>query len=115
MRKAKLPMPINSSFKSLLGVLLTLIIVLVGMSIFILFIPVIHDQRLGLFILGIGVVNILFHKSQGRTSFKWGRAKLASTFDYWGWIGERGAQLLYLVIGIILSGAGAVLVVESLL
>ena len=107
-------MPLNLTFKSLFAVILTLIPVIAGMSFLVFSVPIIHDKLLGLFIFGFGVFNIFLYKIQGRVIFKWGHAKRGSTFDYWGLIGERGTQILYLGIGFILATGGLALFIESL-
>ena len=62
-----------------------------------------------------GAFNVLLHRRFGRIYFKWGQVAPALGFDFWNCIGEDGAQLLFLGIGIILVAAGSLLLIRPLL
>jgi hypothetical protein len=68
----------------------------------------------GGFLFAVGAMNVLFHRRFGRQVFVRGRSmkpKIVSRF--WEYGGERGAQLLYLGIGMILAAAGCALLIKS--
>jgi hypothetical protein len=65
------------------------------------------DRLGGGFFLIIGAMNILFHRRFGR------QASPPFVAKVWDAGGEKGAQLLYLGIGIIFVVVGGVLLIES--
>jgi hypothetical protein len=64
---------------------------------------------LGAGLLGMGLLNVLLHRRLGRQSYEWRRYMPLSVSEFWEYIGEGGAKLLYLGAGVILALAGCVL------
>jgi hypothetical protein len=58
-------------------------------------------------------MNILFHRRFGRQVYTRGQASPPFVAKVWDAGGEKGAQLLYLGIGIIFVVVGGVLLIES--
>ena len=67
----------------------------------------------GGFLLAIGAMNILFHRKIGRQVFDRAHSMRPIVARFWDYGGEKGTQLLYLGIGVILAIAGCVLLIES--
>ena len=67
----------------------------------------------GGFFLAIGAMNILFHRRFGRQAFGRGHSMRLIVARFWDYGGEKGAQLLYLGIGVIFAIVGCVLLIES--
>jgi hypothetical protein len=88
----------------------------VGLGVLVYVIPSDLGRFFGGCLLAVGAMNILFHRSFGRKVFGSGRSMRPPIISrFWGQVGQPGAQLLYLGIGIILSVAGGVLIVKSIL
>jgi hypothetical protein len=73
------------------------------------------NRLAGGFLLAVGTLNIFLHRRIGRQSFSWTRSMPSIVAKFWDYGGERGAQLLYLGIGMILAAAGCVLLLKSAL
>jgi len=71
------------------------------------------DRFGGECLLLIGAMNILFHRRFGRQVYTRGNTGPPFVAKFWDSGGEKGAQLLYLGIGIILALVGCVLLIES--
>jgi hypothetical protein len=71
------------------------------------------DRFAGVFFLIVGAMNILFHRRFGRQVYTRGHSGPPFVAKVWDAGGEKGAQLLYLGIGIILAVVGCVLLIES--
>jgi hypothetical protein len=71
------------------------------------------DRFGGGFFLLIGAMNILFHRRFGRQVYAQGHTGLPIVAKFWDSGGEKGAQLLYLGIGIAFAVIGCVLLIES--
>jgi hypothetical protein len=67
----------------------------------------------GGFFLAIGVMNVLFYKRTGQKMFALGQSSRPFVARVWTRGGENGTQLLVLGIGIILAGAGGILLVAG--
>jgi hypothetical protein len=67
----------------------------------------------GGFLLALGAMNILLHRLIGRQMFAWSRPLPAFAARFWALQGERGVQVFYLGIGIILAIGGCVLLIRS--
>jgi hypothetical protein len=65
----------------------------------------------GGFFLAIGALNALFYKSTGRKFFARTQSSPPFVANFWAHGGERGTQLLFLGMGIILAVAGCVLII----
>ena len=64
-------------------------------------------------LVAIGVFNVLLHRRLGRQISSRSQSMPPLVARFWNQGGERGAQLLYLGIGIILVVAGGVLLIRS--
>jgi 4-amino-4-deoxy-L-arabinose transferase-like glycosyltransferase len=64
-------------------------------------------------LLACGAFNIVLHRRLGRQVFGWAHMSPIGA-GFWDAVGENGAQVLYLGIGIILALAGFVLLIESM-
>jgi len=75
--------------------------------------PLPNIKFLGGFLLAIGTFNAAFYKRGGRRAFA--QMKSKRPFVAWFWLrsGERGSQLLFLGIAIILAVAGLFLIIRS--
>jgi hypothetical protein len=68
----------------------------------------------GGFFLAIGITNLLFYKTTGRKLFAKTQASPPFVARVWGRAGEKGAQVLFLGIGVIFAGTGCVaMIVKS--
>jgi len=76
-------------------------------------IPSDGSRLAGGFLLAIGAMNILFHRRFGSKDY--GRVRSMSPFvaKFWNVGGEKGAQILYLGIGVIVALVGCVLLIRS--
>jgi hypothetical protein len=72
------------------------------------------SQFIGICLVGIGIVEILLHRMTGRRTFSWGR-KMPFASSVWEQIGMKGAQLLYLGIGVSCTVFGVLFPVKSAL
>jgi len=101
--------------KSAVGawVVALLVVIAAGVSVLASRLPPDMSRFAGGFFLAIGAMNILFHRRFGRQVY--GRAHSMSPFvsKFWDVGGEKGAQLLYLGIGIIFAVVGCVLLIRS--
>ena len=73
------------------------------------------NKSIGEFLLVMGVLHMLFYKVTGRKTFAEMKSKSPFVANFWAWGGERGTQLLFLGIGIILAVAGCILIVVGFL
>jgi len=97
--------------KSSLTPIFFLVVIAAGMSWFVYAVP---PSRLAAgFLLAIGAMNILFYRRFGRQIFGWAHSMPSIVARFWERGGEKGAQLLYLGIGIILAVAGCILLIKS--
>ena len=71
------------------------------------------DRFGGGFFLAIGAINIVFHRSIGRQAYGKVQSKPPFISKFWEVGGEKGAQLLYLGIGIICAVVGCVLLIAA--
>ena len=65
----------------------------------------------GGFLLAIGALHVLFYRRTGRKFFAKTQSRRPFVASFWARTGERGTQLLFLGIGIILAVAGCILLV----
>jgi hypothetical protein len=72
------------------------------------------SQFVGTCLVGIGIVEIVLHRWTGRRNFSWGR-KMPFASRMWDRIGSRGAQLLYLGIGVSCTVVGVLFLAKSVL
>jgi hypothetical protein len=87
----------------------------VGLGVLGCVIPSDGARFLGGCLVAFGAMNTLFYRRLGSQVFKEGRSMPPDIVRrFWEIGGERGTQLLYLGIGIILSTAGGVLIIRSL-
>jgi hypothetical protein len=71
-----------------------------------------HSGRLlGVFFVAIGALNVLFCKTTARKFFAKTQSSPPFVAGFWARSGERGVQLLFLGIGIILAVGGCVLII----
>jgi hypothetical protein len=90
-------------------------VIALGLGVLVYVIPSDGDRFFGSCLLAFGAMNALFHRRLGRQVFKQGRSMPPDMVRrFWEIGGERGTQLLYLGIGLILSAAGGVLIIKSL-
>jgi len=91
-----------------------LAVIAVGVSWLASRVPSDVSRLFGGFLLTIGAMNILFHRRFGRKDY--GRVRSMSPFvaKFWNIGGEKGVQLLYLGIGVIVALVGCVLLIRSL-
>ena len=68
---------------------------------------------LGGVLVAFGALNILFHRTFGRQTFKSTRSMRSVVSNFWDRIG-MGLQFLYLGIGVILALAGVFLLLRSM-
>lgn len=102
------------SFESMRWVIACLVTLAAWMAWLVHMILPSHPGKLfGAFFLGIGALNALFYKSTGRKFFARAQSSRPFVANFWARSGERGIQLLFLGIGIILALAGSVLVIEG--
>jgi hypothetical protein len=89
-----------------------LVVIAIFMAVFVGAILPSHPGALGGgFFLAIGAVNVLFYKSTGRKFFAKTQSSPPFVASFWAHSGERGTQLLFLGIGLILAAAGFILLV----
>jgi hypothetical protein len=65
-------------------------------------------------LLAIGVLNILFHRRFGRQVFRRSISNPPFFGNIWSPIGERGVQLFYLGVGIVLAVIGSVFMIVGI-
>jgi Ca2+/Na+ antiporter len=93
-------------------VIAQLAVIAIGMTVFVYVILPSHPGMLGGgFFLALGALNALFCKSTGRKFFAKTQSSAPFVANFWAHSGERGTQLLFLGIGIILAVAGCILLV----
>lgn len=93
-------------------VIAQLTVIAIGMTIFIYVILPSHPGVLGGgFFLALGALNVLFCKRTGGKFFARTQSSPPFVANFWAHGGERGTQLLFLGIGIILAVAGCILLV----
>jgi hypothetical protein len=94
---------------------IAVLVVLAGWMAFILYMlrPLQNQDRLlfGGFFLAIGVTNVLFCKTSARKLFAKTQAGPPFVASVWGYVGQKGVQVLFLGIGIIFFAAGCVVVI----
>jgi hypothetical protein len=90
--------------------MLTAVLILVsgGVLLFLSMIPPDSNNVVGVFLVLIGIMNVVFHRRFGGQSYMWSRSMPNFGFRFWEHIGPDGAESLYLGIGIILIVAGSV-------
>jgi hypothetical protein len=72
-------------------------------------IPLPESKLIGGFLLTIGVIDVLWHKRFGSGYFAMTQFSWLLGARFWAQVGERGAQLLHLKIGLILGTGGIIL------
>ena len=87
-----------------------LVVIAGGMSWMTYQIPPGFGKLPGAFLLVMGALTISLHRRIGQQMFGRALSMHPLVARFWGYGGEKGAQVLYLGIGIILAAAGCVLV-----
>jgi hypothetical protein len=102
----------KADLKSMTWIMTPLLLIALGIAIIVYVALPLPGARLGGgFFLGIGIINILSHKQIGRRIFTLAQSSWPFVVRFWARIGETGAQLLFLGIGVILTIAGCILLV----
>ena len=96
-------MQVRAAVESVYWVVILLVVIAAGVSWLLYWIPPSLGRLPGGFLLAVGALNILLHRRIGRQTFGWARLMPPVVARFWGCGGEKGAQLLYLGIGIILA------------
>jgi len=89
------------------------VIVAAGMGGFAYSLPSDLSWPAGGFLLAIGAMDVLFHRQFGRQVYRRAHSMPAFVSKFWDVGEEKGAQLLYLGIGIICVVAGCVLLIAA--
>lgn len=95
------------------GLVFLLIIIFAGVVSFTIVVPTSESTFLGSCLVAVGAFNILLHRVFGRQTFEWMRRQPAFVASFWTRTGQKGTQLLYLWMGIILASAGSFLLIKS--
>jgi hypothetical protein len=90
---------------------LGLLAVVSGLIGLLFMIPPSDSQFVGICLIIIGGFQILFHKAAGRRAYGMGR-RMPFVSNQWDRAGIRGAQVLYLGIGISCALAGAIFLLK---
>lgn len=105
-------MQLNRPTQSLNWVIAILVLFAAGVGMIVYVAVPLPDIKLGGgFLLGIAILQLVFHRSAGRRFYA--RTQLGPTYaaSFWARSGERGTRLLFLGIGIILALAGCTLII----
>ena len=95
------------------GLFFMLALVFAGVVAFALVVPSSESRFLGFCLLAVGAFNVLLHRRFGRQTFEGMKYMPAFTARFWTHIGQKGTQILYLWIGIILAATGLLLLMRS--
>jgi hypothetical protein len=107
-------MPMKPPAESMRWVIAQLVVIASGVTVFIYVILPSHPGILGGgFLLGIGVLQVVFYRRTGRKFFARTQSSPHLVASFWAHSGERGTQLLFLGMGIILAIAGCILLVAG--
>jgi len=91
-----------------------LLVIAISVAIFVGAVLPSHPGLLGGgFFLAIGTLNISFYKSTGRKFFARTQSSGPFVARFWARNGEKGTQVLFLGIGVILAAAGCVLLIAG--
>ncbi len=108
-----MPMPMKVVTNPRCLVVFLLVLVSSGVTYLVLVVPSGSSKFLGGCLVAFGILTVLLHRLSGRQSLKWAGTIPAFGADLWEHIGEQGAQVLYLGIGVILTAAGSFLLIKS--
>jgi hypothetical protein len=102
----------KSGIESMRWVIAQLVFIASGMAIILyVALPLPNAKLGGGFFLAIGVLHVLFYERTGRKFFAKTQSSWPHIARFWAHCGERGTQLLFLGIGIILAVSGCILLV----
>jgi hypothetical protein len=105
-------MQVKTGVESLHWIIATLVLIAIGVAIILyVALPLPGAKFGGWFFLAIGIMNLLSYKGTGRNLFARAQSSLPLIRDFWARSGEKGTQLLFLGIGVILAVAGCILLV----
>jgi uncharacterized membrane protein HdeD (DUF308 family) len=109
-------MPVAEATRRRWMLCLVLVFVAVAVSVLVSAPPRRPEPLLGGGLIAVGVYYVLDHRRLGRQSSKWSTAlsralKFRVGAVLWDWLGEKGAEQLFLGIGLICLVGGAVLLV----
>jgi len=90
-----------------------LILIAAGITFLLFVIPSSGTRFIGTALVAAGAFNVLLHRTFGRQAFDWTRSIPSFVAKFWQFIGQEGAQFLYLGIGSILAAAGFFLLITS--
>lgn len=94
------------------GVFVMLTLICAGIVVFLFAIPSAGSKFVGVCFIVIGAFNILLHQILGRHSYNSAKSMPPLISKFWEHNGLRGAQFLYLGIGIAVAAAGVFLLVR---
>jgi hypothetical protein len=103
-------MQLKTSLESMRLVVAQLVLVAAGVGfIFYVTLPLPSSKLAGGFFFAIGSLNALFYKRTGQKFYAKSQSSWRQVAKFWARSGERGTQILFLGIGIILAVAGCAL------
>ena len=107
-------MQMKTDVESLYWIITPLTLIALGTGIIVYVALSLPGAKLGGgFFVAIGALNVLFYKSTGRVFFAKTQSSPPFVANLWAHGGERGTQLLFLGIGLILAVAGCILLVPG--
>jgi hypothetical protein len=84
-----------------------------GLLLFVL--PAAADKGLGFGFLGVGLILTLLHRPLGWLMFKFDPFHIERLIDSWEGLGQRGARVWYLAVGLVSIGLGCVYLIRSVI
>jgi hypothetical protein len=103
-------MQIKGDVESAYWIIAPLAVIAIGVAVILdVALPLPGAKLVGGFFLALGAMNVFLRKRTGRQIFARTQSSWRFIAGFWTRIGEKGAQFLFLGIGIILALAGCVL------
>jgi len=106
-------MSLGAPRESRIGVIATLVVICAGLVWLSLQVPQNLCRFAGSFLVCVGALNVFLSPTLGKQSRAWARSMPPFVANFWERSGEKGAQFLYLGVGIVLATVGILLLLKS--